>query len=93
MATAPIRPLAWDPPYATGAAPEKAKRQKTKQKKNQKKTNFTRRFGQQSPLFGSPAVVGLLLLNLSKAVSSINPFNEYLPSAFEETSHHFLNLR
>ena len=27
-ATAPIRPLAWDPPYATGAALEKAIRQK-----------------------------------------------------------------
>ena len=29
-ATAPIRPLAWEPPYAVGAA---LKRQKTKQKK------------------------------------------------------------
>ena len=30
---APIQPLAWEPPYATGAALEKAKRQnKTKQK-------------------------------------------------------------
>ena len=28
MATAPIRPLAWEPPYATGAAQEMAKRQK-----------------------------------------------------------------
>ena len=28
-ATAPIRPLAWEPPYATGAA---LKRQKTKKK-------------------------------------------------------------
>ena len=27
-ATAPIRPLAWEPPYAMGAALEKAKRQK-----------------------------------------------------------------
>ena len=27
-ATAPIRPLAWEPPYAVGAALEKAKRQK-----------------------------------------------------------------
>ena len=27
-ATAPIRPLAWEPPYATGVALEKAKRQK-----------------------------------------------------------------
>ena len=29
-ATAPIRPLAWEPPYAVGAALEKAKRQKNK---------------------------------------------------------------
>ena len=28
VATAPIRPLAWEPPYAAGAAQEKAKRQK-----------------------------------------------------------------
>ena len=28
VATAPIRPLAWDPPYATGAGLEKAKRPK-----------------------------------------------------------------
>ena len=27
-AIAPIRPLAWDPPYATGVAPEKTQRQK-----------------------------------------------------------------
>ena len=32
-ATALIRPLAWEPPYAPGAALEKAKRQKTKNKK------------------------------------------------------------
>ena len=32
-AIAPIRPLAWDPPYATEAALEKAKRQKKKTKK------------------------------------------------------------
>ena len=29
-ATAPIRPLAWEPPYAVGVAPEMAKRQKKK---------------------------------------------------------------
>ena len=32
VATAPIRPLAWEPPYAEGAALEKAKRQKKKKK-------------------------------------------------------------
>ena len=31
--TAPIRPLAWEPPYAAGAALEKAKKQKNKQTK------------------------------------------------------------
>ena len=34
MATAPIGPLAWEPPYAEGAAQEMAK--KTKKKKNDK---------------------------------------------------------
>ena len=30
VATAPIRPLAWEPPYAAGAAQEMAKRPKKK---------------------------------------------------------------
>ena len=34
VATARIRPLAWEPPYAKGAAQEMAKRQKTKQNKS-----------------------------------------------------------
>ena len=34
VAIAPIRPLEWEPPYAMGAAPEKAKRQKKKKKKS-----------------------------------------------------------
>ena len=36
-ATSPIQPLAWEPPYATGAALEKAKRPKKKQLQNQKR--------------------------------------------------------
>ena len=32
-ATAPTGPLAWKPPYATGVALEKSKRQKKKRKK------------------------------------------------------------
>ena len=37
-ATAPIRPLAWEPPYAVGAAQEMVKKDKKKKKKeNQKK--------------------------------------------------------
>ena len=33
VASALIRPLAWEPPYAVGAALEKAKRQKKKEKR------------------------------------------------------------
>ena len=33
-ATAPIQPLAWEPPYAAGAAQEIAKKDKKKKKKN-----------------------------------------------------------
>jgi len=33
VATAPIQPLAWEPPYAAGGAQEIAKRQKKKKKK------------------------------------------------------------
>ena len=36
VATAPIRPLTWEPPYAAGAALEKAKRQKKKKKKKKR---------------------------------------------------------
>ena len=36
-AAAPIRPLAWEPPYAMAAAQEKAKSQKKKKKKERKK--------------------------------------------------------
>ena len=37
VATALIGPLAWEPPYATGAALERQKAQKQKQKKIKKK--------------------------------------------------------
>ena len=36
MATAPIRPLAWEPPYAAREAQELAKRQKNIKKKKKK---------------------------------------------------------
>jgi len=39
VATAPIRPLAWEPPYVAGAAQEIAKRQKQKQTNKKKQTN------------------------------------------------------
>ena len=37
-ATAPVRPLAWEPPYAVGAAQEMAKKQKEKEKEKEKVT-------------------------------------------------------
>ena len=37
VAVALLRPLAWEPPYAAGAALEKAKRQKKKKKKKERK--------------------------------------------------------
>ena len=37
VVTAPISPLAWEPPHAAGAAPEKAKRPKKKKKKEKKR--------------------------------------------------------
>ena len=37
-ATAPIRPLAWEPPYAAEAALEMAKRQKKRKKKKRKRS-------------------------------------------------------
>ena len=40
-ATAPIRPLVWEPPYAAGAAQEMAKDKKKERKKERKKIPFT----------------------------------------------------
>ena len=37
VATGPIRPLAWEPPYATGEALEKAKRPKKKREREREK--------------------------------------------------------
>ena len=39
-ATALIRPLAWEPPYASGAALKKTKKQKTNKKKNPIKVSY-----------------------------------------------------
>ena len=39
-ATAPIRPLAWEPPYAAGAAQEKTKKKKKKKKKKKLKLSL-----------------------------------------------------
>ena len=39
-AAAPIRPLAWDLPYVTGAALERQKDKKTKKKKKKKRVPY-----------------------------------------------------
>ena len=39
-ATAPVRPLAWEPPYAAGVAQEIAKRPKKKERKKERKTSY-----------------------------------------------------
>jgi len=44
VATAPIRPLAWEPPYATGAAQEIAKRQKKKKKRKKERSRIRPKF-------------------------------------------------
>ena len=48
VATAPIRPLAWEPPYAEGVALEKAKRQKKKKKKREWAGRMKNRCGESS---------------------------------------------
>ena len=50
MATAPIQPLAWEPPYATGAAQEIAKKDKKKMRK--RKLNIELPFDPAIPLLG-----------------------------------------
>ena len=52
VATAPIRPLAWEPPYAAGAAQEIAKRQKKKKKKKKAEGH---RLWASAVLMGCPA--------------------------------------
>ena len=50
MAAAPIRPLAWEPPYAAGVAQEMAKRQK--KKKKERKLNIKLPYDPAIPLLG-----------------------------------------
>ena len=45
MATAPIRPIAWEPPYAMGVALEKGK----KTKKKQNPAGYTPNIGESAP--------------------------------------------
>ena len=45
-ATAPIRPLAWEPPYATGSA---LKRQKKKERKERERVAFEYEQGESTP--------------------------------------------
>ena len=52
-ATTPIEPLAWEPPYAAGAALEKAKRQKKKKKKK----SFSIHFSPPATILSSPSLI------------------------------------
>jgi len=47
VATAPIRPLAWEPPYGTGAVLEKAKRQEKKERKREREREKGRKEGRE----------------------------------------------
>ena len=40
VATAPIRPLSWEPPYASGAALEKTKKKKKKERERGKEGHY-----------------------------------------------------
>ena len=69
VATAPIRPLAWEPPYAAEAAQEMAKSQKAKQNNNNKKLHMyvIRKFLRSGK-------VKLLFLFPPKRKSTVNSF-------------------
>ena len=56
VATAPIRPLAWEPPYASGAALEKAKRQKKKKKRKKRMDKLRGPTVQHRELVGTPGI-------------------------------------
>jgi len=45
VAAAPIQPLAWEPPYAVGAAQEIAKKKKKKRKKRKKMSKHSYKSG------------------------------------------------
>ena len=52
-AIAPIRPLAWEPPYAAGAAPEETKRPKKKKRKKAKRKTDRLQQGMSQYVFGN----------------------------------------
>ena len=66
--TAPIRPLAWEPPYAAGAALEKAKRQKEKKKEKKEKEQWS---SLGSMCQGSDIVIAVALVTAVAWVGSL----------------------
>ena len=56
VAIAAIRPLAWEPPYAVGAAQEMEKRQKKKKKKEREKRREKKKKSQVLGAAGKPSV-------------------------------------
>ena len=66
VATAPIQPLAWEPPYAAGAAQEMAKRQKKKKKGNEEVQTIRCKIRYKDILYnmGNTANVLYILINV-----------------------------
>ena len=71
-AIVPIRPLAWDPPYATGAALEKTKRQEKKKNDHLKKKVFPEHTMQNNPPSPFPTFI------LTSALTTPDELHIYL---------------
>ena len=79
--TALIRPLAWEPPYATGSSPRKGKKTKKKKKKPlflNSPSNVVIEFGQRHQL---GKIRGFIILTLGKP----NPFSMQHNPCFSNT--------
>ena len=76
VATAPIRPLAWEPPYAIGTAQEMAKRPK-KKKKGQQITREDNKRGREEkdPNFQPPKINKMAISTYLYVIIFINGLN------------------
>ena len=77
-ATAPIRPLAWEPPYATGAAQKMAKKQKQTKKPSKKTQKNKKR------KWGFPGHVASEWLDLSSFIVLLFPGHDHPSFMLEE---------
>ena len=71
-AKAPIQPLAWEPPYAVGAALKSQKEKKEKKKKREKKKKSLRELASKPTLTTCPCF--LSLTELSRNVRLLFPW-------------------